>query len=198
MSTFYQNVSTSQGQPPWLINPGMTPELLQQLQGAVGQGHPGMQGQGQFHAHGQPGAPFLHGPFMPGFPPFPMGPMGPGPQGPQGFTTPSKHGELEQKPPGQGQVPHPNFPWYMPWSGMAPMYPQGQQQDSEQPHSGPPPPYDGADHTQHDSETTEKQVPEDPCLLELKEPITVYDRKGNIFFNKIRCIFLLQVLSFNF
>ena len=147
----------------------------------------------------------------------PFGGMVPGP----GFPMP-KPGEDAKKPQGQGegqsQPEPPGYPFMTPWGPYDPrmipgMFPQEQPHHTDQqPHSGPPPPYNGnipdgsvPDHpdlTRHDSQTAEKVAPDDLKLSELKEPVVAPDVKGmftyeplcseaNLYLaaEEIRCLF---------
>ena len=180
-----------QGQGPYPQGQGQ-PGMQGQGPYPQGQGQPGMQGQGHFPPQGQPRGPFRPMQFISGYPPFmPYGALGPMPPG---FPVPHKPGEEAQIPKshgdGQSQPGQPSYPFMpVPWGPYDPlifggMYPQGQSHDPEQqPHSGPPPPYNGSipdqmDQARHDSKTAEKHVAEDPKPSKLKEPIEGPGSKG--------------------
>ena len=157
------------------------------MQGQGKQGQPQIPSQGEGHPRGQ-----FQMPYVQGFPPFiPFGAMGPG----QGFPMPPKPGEDARKTQGRGEDHNepgpPGYPFMQmpPWGPIDPrmfagMFQQGQPHDTDQqPHSGPPPPYNGStlaqpDRPLHDSQTAQKVVPDVPKLSELKEPLVGPVGKG--------------------
>ena len=183
-----------------------------------GQGQPRIQGQGKqgqpqipSQGEGHPRGPFQM-PHMQGYPPFmPFGPMGPG----QGFPVSTKPGEDAQKTQGQGEGQSQQgplgYPFMNPWGFFDPrmfpgMFPQGQPHDTDhQPHSGPPPPYNGStlaqpDRPLHDSQTAQKVLPDEPELSELKAPLIGPVGKGMLLTHhsveKESCILLEKNLHF--